>query len=1403
MEIFLKELKCLANTKQFIKAMDVLSKELEDIGKSRFSIIKNKLAEISSIADFKLLIQLFDRGVMYQYSGFIARYAHRRFNTLQTAIWYCDELIDSGKTLEANDIITEYLRKQPHDADTELIISALFTEVHSLLELKRTKEAEEKLVEMEAISEKPIWDKLGFYYLQAGDRTKAESYLTAGLRDEERGHVCYLLLSDLYASTGDREKSLRTIKEGMEEHPQAPALKLELIRRYRDLGFHKDMLSLMNEVDRLVPFHIYKRYFEHLRALSYYQKNELEKLHHFISQKKMKDSPFSADKGFTETGDTVKLSINPVVQKSNYCVPASFEMLFSYFGKKETQDDIAEHIFDVTGSKLSASAEYLEKEGFACRFFTGDKERYKTLLLQGIPVILSIDFEASSHVQVMTGIDERFGFYMVQDPNFLETMYVTYEEFQKLAVNTNLLSIAAVPKAREADLGFLSMDEHRYYKKLHSLSEQVEEDIKKNEPAMAAFLSSSMNEPYTLIYTVKFFSGDKYKEFIIECSEKLLAIFPESDFFKLHAAQAYIRLHEIDRAEKILSMVERKTFSPLYQYLIGRIHLHKDDYHTAIGFFRTSLQLDSDQYYIWSYIALCLLYNSEPEAGKGMSDIALKINEQDRFIRVNHAIILSDLKKYDEARSIYSELLREDHGDAYVWYERAKLDQAGGNIRKAERGYNISACLDPEIPYPYLALADCYEYLFEDKGRAEEILVKGVELSRSPQILIRLGDLYKDHEEYAKAESIYFSCITENPDEVFAYLGYAFAISETKGPDRAAEFIRKHEERFWKDSEFLINGGKLLADFGQDQKDFYLLEAGLALIERGFNYIDQNLDEALELYVTIAEATPYLNRAIAFLESKAECEDTQTDYLCYSGTLYESAERYAEAIRIYENALEKKETAFPYYRLGETYFKLEKYELSIKALRKSLDLNPETEGAYTRIAQIYGILGDEQKEAEYMLLLIDKAPLTVNIEYLTRMLSIEGLLGFIEKLNQMKGEVIETWRLDSLAYAYGAAGDSIKEESCLLEALDLDSQLAELKHHYSKLLIKNKKYKEAKNLLEELIKEQWDDESLYETLIALFAESNRIINLSAFLGKVRTEKSEKSQVFLLAADALAKRASGGDLEAEQKSSFIGRFVQKMREKTKQITLFGVIIDLYESSIRLNPLNKDASIGLAGFYESVNLEDDAKKVLKSSLVNDWDFVTAYQLAQLHLAGGNDPLEEAAEMNSAIKLLDACLKEKPEDTHILLLKAVAFTHRMRFTEAEVLFTKVLKENPYEKEAHFRYGNLLNKRKRHEEAIEIMLDGLKVHPEDTSLFIELAISYHKVEDVEKSLKLMEDVLEIDPDLLIARYNKACYLSILNRLEEADEELEYVLYHDEDGYFQELAEEDIDLINLKKSTI
>ena len=51
-----------------------------------------------------------------------------------------------------------------------------------------------------------------------------------------------------------------------------------------------------------------------------------------------------------------------------------------------------------------------------------------------------------------------------------------------------------------------------------------------------------------------------------------------------------------------------------------------------------------------------------------------------------------------------------------------------------------------------------------------------------------------------------------------------------------------------------------------------------------------------------------------------------------------------------------------------------------------------------------------------------------------------------------------------------------------------------------------------------------------------------------------------------------------------------------------------------------------------------------------------------------------------------------------------------------------------------------------------------------------------------------------------MLARYDHACYLTLLNRNEEARDELEIVLREDETGFFAELAEEDEDLAGLRE---
>ncbi len=90
-------------------------------------------------------------------------------------------------------------------------------------------------------------------------------------------------------------------------------------------------------------------------------------------------------------------------------------------------------------------------------------------------------------------------------------------------------------------------------------------------------------------------------------------------------------------------------------------------------------------------------------------------------------------------------------------------------------------------------------------------------------------------------------------------------------------------------------------------------------------------------------------------------------------------------------------------------------------------------------------------------------PLYINMEYLAQ-LSVEINLQeeLLKELEHLAGEVPEIWRLDAIAYVYGAMDEIDKEQAQIEEALQLDSEHAEVLYHYVKVLVKKEMQKRLK-----------------------------------------------------------------------------------------------------------------------------------------------------------------------------------------------------------------------------------------------------------------------------------------------------------------------------------------------------
>ncbi|MGG1674674.1 tetratricopeptide repeat protein [Neobacillus sp. NRS-1170] len=1382
------QLKALYEQEQFYQALEVLNGEISRLKSLRYTDLKKEFEKIESAEDFKIILKCTDHFLMYNYSAFIVRFAYRRFQNLLTASWYCEELLDGGRPLEAEEIITHVITESKEDiSKSESLESAYFSKIRCLLEMKRFMEIDPLLEKLQE-SSRPIEDKLGYIHLQMGNREKAEEFLKMGLKDPERGRYCYLLLSDLYAANGRPMEALKLIEEGEALYPETLTFLVEKVKRYRDLGKPCEMLEVIKQLNERIPLHVYQKYFRHLTGNAFYQLEDFTRLEDFIKEESLTSSLFIRKK---EAGELIKLKIRPIVQKSNYCVPASLEMILNYYGMNKTQDEIASHIFDFTGSRLSTTVAYLEELGFSCRYFIGNKERYEQLLKQGIPILLSVDFEHSSHVQVMTGYDSRFDFYHIQDPNMLEGMYVSSEELQKANRATNYMSIVAVPNERAEEIVFLSHEEDTYFRTLHDFGEKMEEDESRYKESFFQFLQENIEIPYTPIYVVKHFSFDEYGDFIIACAEKLLLEYPNSDFFNLHVAQAYLRLSKMELSEDQLAKTTRKTFSTLYHFLKGRISLYFDKPEEAAHFFRSSLQLDPDQYYIWSYLALSYLYQKDIVQAEFFSKISMMLAPDDRFIRMNHAAVLREKNEYENARKLYNALIKEEPKDAHAWYERAHLDQKLGKLRKALRGYLVSMKLDNETPFAYLAAADLLELEFDQWEKAEEILLSGIHLAKSSQIYVRLGDLYKDQEEWSKAINIYQTCISLFPDERFAYFGMAESMANDDQKEEAVQYLKKNAGRFENDSEFLINCGRIFADWAKEEEILPLLEDGLSLFEKGMEFIHSNLYDALEIYVGLVEETTLVDRAIEFLGEKSAQHPNIIEYKCFQGTLYEEKQQYAQAIATYKSALKVRVDSFPYYRLGAVYFNLNQLDLAEDAYKKCLELDAKVVHAYLKLAEIALYQEKPEEEVDYLLRLLEIAPINVNVEYLTSILDEKGLHNLLNKLENLQGSSPEAWRLDMLAYTHGALGNIEAEVSTLMAALDIEPEQPELLHHQAKLFIKLKKWEKVSLRLKQLLNKYYEDEDLFKTLIQFTAASNRWTALEEFLHHFNGTSEEKGSMFQLAAEAVEEHFRGIDWLEEDEGNVFTRFVRKLKNRFKQMKIFGTAIGLYETAIKLNPDNLNLVSRFAKFYEDFDLMDDAIKVLLKAISAAWDDRIAYQLGMIYL--------DSKDYQAAWPLFEKCLQEDSENSHLQSVAAYIIGEQGDLAEAEKRMKQVIAENPFENHAHSHLGRWLNKQGKYAEAKDLLEKGMEIHPFDPSIKLQLSVTLSYLNENEKALEMINRVLEMEDENLLAHYNKACYLALLNRTSEAQQVLDFVIENEETDYFRQLAEQDEDLVNLK----
>ncbi|PGX14345.1 bacteriocin-processing peptidase family protein [Bacillus sp. AFS033286] len=1393
-----KQLEACLKDKRFVDGLQEINKEISYIKETNtISYVKKWLANIPSHEEFDILIRLTDEGLMHQYSSFLIRYAYKKFPNMRTLSLYCDELIDERKILEAEQLLKDSLEESNKEKiDVDFLAKTYFTLVRCLLEMKRNEEALIYMQKAEEYSTRAVFDKWGYVYMHTGEWEKAEEQFIAGMQHKDCEELSTYLLSQLYANKGEQKRALQLIDDAIVKFPQVPYFHFEKVKYLLDLGQYEEMLAVIDNINRQLPYHAYEAYFIHLRAEALYKMNKLVNLQELSKEEKSLKESLYHNLEKNRDGKKVHLPIVPIVQKDNYCVPTSLEMMLQIWGEKRTQDEIAEFIFDMTGSKFSDTVSYLEGLGYEYRYFKGNEENYKRLLDRGIPVLLSIDIEHASHVQVLSGYDDTLQAFYVQDPNFIEPVLVEYSKLQEKYRYTGCLAITFVPKEKKEQLSFLSEEENQYFKSIFSLTDHLDEHDKEGVSHLVHFLKETSDNPNTWLYTIKHLDVEVDKEFILNCIEKLTEKFPNSDFVKLHGAQCFIRLQEMEKAGQMLTSVEKKNNRALYHLINGRYAFEQENYIEAISSFRSSLQLDADQPIAWSFLALSYMYIDKCENALQFSQVALE-RSPERFTLTNHGLILIDLERYEEAYDIFNDLLKEYKSEAHVWYERARCAHQLGKLHLAIKGLKVAIHLDSNAPYIYTKLSEIYESDLKDDKSTKEILLKGIEnCDDKASLYVRLGDYHFQNDSLEEAEVLYERALEENDEDVYSHFGITQVYMAKEQYKEAKQYILGIEKQIEKSQDFLMNAGMVLWDaeieLGGNEEE---LKLALVKLESGIKQGDYSVASALDEYVNRIKGTVFVQRGIAFLRTLQKERNEVSEYGCYIGILYESIGQYGQAMKRYNKAIEQKKTALPYYRIGETLMALGQLTEAKQAYETCLELDGNFVGVHLQLAEIYEKEENHSKEQSHMVQAMKEEPLHINMEYLAQLsVNVELQEELLAELERLAGEVPEIWRLDAIAYVYGAMNEIDKEKEQIEQAIQLDGEHTEVLYHYANVLVKKRDAK-AMEVAMKVMRQDIGNERIFDVYVKAVEQHQKLSNIRDFLHTLKVKKAERSAAFMYAAAAVTEMWIERQQNEQPKKSIFTRAFYRMKNRAKEISMITIIIELYEISLKLNPKNSMAAQRFAQFYENAAMNKEAIEVLETSLENKWDYDVAKQLVNLFIE-----CEEQDRLQDALELTKQMVRELPDDYDTLFLQAHVFFEAGEERKAEKIYLQLTEKTPFVNRGFLALGEMYESQERFEEAIHL-LEGASIHhPNDTAILLSLASSYHGAGQTIKAEKITSEVLTMDATDLLARYDHACYLAQLNRHEEAKQELEIVIREDGTGFFAELIEKDEDLAGIRE---
>jgi tetratricopeptide (TPR) repeat protein len=474
----------------------------------------------------------------------------------------------------------------------------------------------------------------------------------------------------------------------------------------------------------------------------------------------------------------------------------------------------------------------------------------------------------------------------------------------------------------------------------------------------------------------------------------------------------------------------------------------------------------------------------------------------------------------------------------------------------------------------------------------------------------------------------------------------------------------------------------------------------------------------------------------------------------------------AAAVQFKKLSKSRKLTGEENFLFAETLIILKLYKEALYHINITLELLPDKKEALHAKANILYLLNRMQEAKEHMEAVLSK--FEDNAPFLNQLGNVEHALGNMDsalesynnaieiqaemplfKINKAKILEIKGKNEEALQLYIESARLLFRQEAytdlttILLRIKRIDPDNKEARAINARMFFDEGKRKEAKQILQKLVKEKYEDSSVYFLFgLILSEEDNRKKALTHFKKACKLEPEFPTYWLKYAEN---KFLLGENPEKELKEAY------------KNGAMNPWINNLYGLVLCSKDKHAEAESYFAAAYKSAPEEIDICINYSDCLKHNNKVITAFSIIEKRLKADEKNAKLLNQLGnlytvennyeSAFKYYSKALSIEPENTDYIRNCSTICIELDMILKAEELLFKLEELNPCA-ETYSMIANLSKIKGEYRRAEVSLLKGIETEPEELSLFVNLAALYFETGSIERAKELAQNVLSKDKE-------------------------------------------------------